>query len=170
MNAHRLPRWLSISLTLLALPISPWGAAGAQAPDADRLIAMDDRLVHANRTRVTTAAGWAVLRGTRADVEGLSYLSLQNSSPGNVLPSAGRLGWQEITRVDVPVNHGLRYGLITGLVLTAITVPPLIAASSSGNDIGGGGIILAAIPLGALIATGIGAARPAWHRIHPSRR
>src|SRR5436190_694719 len=153
MNAHPPSRWLLFLPTLLLLSISHSMPARAQAPQGDALMQLDDRLVRARKVRITTAEGWTITQGTRADVEGLTYRAVHSASLGSAPAPSGRLAWERISQVDVPANHGLRYGLITGLVLTGVCAALLIPAASNGGDIGGGGIIIVAIPLGALIAT-----------------
>ena len=42
--------------------------------------------------------------------------------------------------------------------------------AARGQDIGGGGVIVYAVPLGVGLAAGVGALLPAWHRVYHSRR
>lgn len=169
MPAHLPSRWLP-SLALLVVLSSP---AHAEAPGPDALLRLDDRLVRARNVRVTLSAGYAITTQTaRADVQGLSFEGARaySSRTSGATPSdPDRVGWNDITRIDVSVNHGLRTGLITGLVLTGLCAAALVPAAVQGEEIGMGGLIILAIPLGVATGTLIGAAHPGWQRVHPAR-
>jgi hypothetical protein len=85
---------------------------------------------------------------------------------GDTSPVSRRVPWEEVRRIDVPSNHALGAMLVTGVVTGGLAYGAVYAAGQQGNDIGGGGAVLYAIPVLTLLAAGVGALIPSWHPIY----
>jgi hypothetical protein len=166
MNERTLSRSLLVLGALLALAGSRPPPARAEAPATHELMRLDDRLARTRRVRITTPSGWLVAEGVRVSIEGLTYRNVLLTTGGATLPASHRIPWEEVRRVDVPGNHALGAMLVTGAVTGGLAYGALYAAGQQGDDIGGGGAVLYAIPVLTLLAAGVGALIPSWHPIY----
>jgi hypothetical protein len=170
LNERTLTRTIFLLGAFLALTSPPPLPAHAEPPAPNALMRLDDRLMRARRVRITTPSGWLVAKGVRVSVEGLVCHDVLTTTGGEPLPLPRRIPWEDVLRVDVPSNHALGAALVSGLVVAGIAYAGLYAAGQQGNDIGGGGAVLYAIPVVTLVGAGVGALIPAWHPIHRKPR
>jgi len=144
-------------------------SAHAESPTSQELLRLDDRMMRARRVRITTPSGSFVAEGVRVSIEGLAYRNVLTTTGGEAPSIPRRIPWDAVIRVDVPSNHALAAGLGTGVILAGIAGASVYSAGQQGNDIGGGGIILLAVPVVAALAAGVGALTPSWHPIYRNR-
>jgi hypothetical protein len=168
-NERTLSRAFFVLIAILALASSSPPPALGQLRAPDVFMRLDDRLLRARRVRITTPSGGVVAEGVRVSVEGLAYRNLLGTTGVDTLPIPGRIPWDAVVRVDVPSNHALAAGLGTGVILAGIAGAGVYSAGQQGTDIGGGGILLLAVPVVAALAAGVGALMPSWHPIYRNR-
>lgn len=122
--------------------------------------------MRARRVRITTPSVSLVAEGVRVSVEGLAYGKVLSTTGGEALPVPSHIPWEEVIRVDLPSNHALAGGLITGLVVGGLAGWGVYSVGQQGNDIGGGGIALLGVPVIALLGAVVGAHMHSWHPVY----
>ncbi len=122
--------------------------------------------MRARRVRITTPSVSLVAEGVRVSVEGLAYGKVLSTTGGEALPVPSHIPWEEVIRVDLPSNHALAGGLITGLVVGGLAGWGVYSVGQQGNDIGGGGIALLGVPVIALLGVVVGAHMHSWHPVY----
>lgn len=143
--------------------------AHAQSPAPGDLLRLDNRVQHARKARITSPSGWLVADGVRVGVEGIDYRNALSSSGGETPPSPGRIPWDDVVRLEVPSNHTLTGAIVATLVVGGIMGGAVYSAGQRGDDIGGGGVALLAIPVATSLGAVVGSQARSWHRIYRGR-
>ena len=142
--------------------------AHAGSPTPSELMRLDDRLLRTSRVRITTPSGKLLAGHARVSAEGIAAQNILTTGGDEERPVPDLVPWEQVLRVDRPSNRALGAALVTGVVLYAALGVATYAAEQRGEEAGGGGGMVI-LPVGVLLAAGVGALMPTWHPIYRNR-
>lgn len=159
------------ALAALALFASV-GDARAQAPDADALARLGDRLAAARAIRVRTAHGAWIERTVVLSPEGVGLPgSVQFGEAPLEPPQRSLVPWANVTTLETRrglTGRGMLLGAAVGLVLGAVMAAHTEDSPRTGNSEGPLAIGLG-VAGGLMIGASLGSASDPWVRAWPPR-